>query len=105
MVASGNKNTCYATTCDHLNDFSSSSSSGTAVAAGGGACGGGGGGVGGDQVNTSPSSQTPTMATAFQQTSSGAQPPQLQSPAGTLTVLVRGSNSQNSLQVSFVPLS
>ncbi|VDK41647.1 unnamed protein product [Taenia asiatica] len=99
MVSSNNKNTAYTAACDHLNDLSSSSISGNTATTGGGTCGGGGGGVGGDVMNTPSSSQTPTMATAFQQTSTGAQPPQLQSPAGTLTVLVRGANSQNSLQL------
>lgn len=92
MVSSGGKNNCYTTTCEH--DPNSNPMTGNSTPTGGGSSNGSG-----DHLNaTAPPSQA--IAADFQQTSvTMAQTQQLQSPAGAMTVLVRGANSQSSLQV------
>ncbi|KAM3186949.1 hypothetical protein ACTXT7_003290 [Hymenolepis weldensis] len=96
MLSSGGKNTCY----EHLNDPSSNSVNGSSTTSGGAANSINGNVSSGDQVNSVPETQTQTITTAFQQTSgSVTQSSQLQSaPAGAMAVLVRGANSQSTLQ-------
>lgn len=97
MLSSGGKNTCY----EHLNDPSSNSVNGSSTTSGGAANSVNGNVSSGDQVNSVPETQTQTITTAFQQTpGSVTQSSQLQSPpAGAMAVLVRGANSQSTLQV------
>ncbi|VUZ48882.1 unnamed protein product, partial [Hymenolepis diminuta] len=91
MLSSGGKNTCY----EHLNDPSSNSVNGSSTTSGGTANSVNGNVSSGDQVNSVPETQTQTITTAFQQTSGSVAQ---SAPAGAMAVLVRGANSQSTLQ-------